>query len=172
MAQRRFHYDLAFEHYLRDRTMPYIAVDEARRALTSATGHAAPMKLKSFDFVVYSQNGRNLLVDVKGRKHAGRSVKRLDNWVTQGDVDSLERWEKIFGEGFVGAFAFLYWCETPPPDALFQETFECGGRWYAVLGITLADYRAFMRNRSQSWETLSMPAADFARLAQPFRELL
>ena len=30
MAQRRFHYEQAFEHYLRANRAPYVAVDEAK----------------------------------------------------------------------------------------------------------------------------------------------
>ena len=47
--------------------MPYVAVDEAKRALFSTA------KLKSFDFVVYSKTGPNLLVDVKGRSCRNRA---------------------------------------------------------------------------------------------------
>ena len=80
MVLRRFHYDLAFEHYLRQNGIPYVAVDEAKRALSGryASGQA-PAKLKSFDFVVYSEAGANLLVDVKGRKlsvRRGRAANR------------------------------------------------------------------------------------------------
>ena len=32
MAQRRFHYEQAFERYLRQHAIPYVAVDEAKRA--------------------------------------------------------------------------------------------------------------------------------------------
>ena len=46
---------------------PYVAVDEAKKALF------ANAQLKSFDFVVYSKNGPNLLVDVKGRKCRNRT---------------------------------------------------------------------------------------------------
>ena len=169
MALRRFHYDVAFEKYLREKQIPYVAVDEAKRALDKAY---PPVSLKSFDFVVYSQQGPNLLVDVKGRKHSGRSSKALDNWVTQNDVDSLVQWEKIFGNGFVGAFAFLYWCDVQPPDALFTEIFESGDRWYALLAITLTDYRAHLKRRSARWDTVNMPAERFAKLSRPLMELL
>lgn len=169
MAQRRFHYDLAFEQYLRTKAIPYVAVDEAKRALDKAY---PPVSLKSFDFVVYSQKGPNLLVDVKGRKHTGRSSKSLDNWVTQNDVDSLVQWEKIFGSGFEGAFAFLYWCDAQPPDALFMEVFESGERWYALLAITLADYRKHLKSRSQRWDTVNIPAEKFAKLSRPLMEML
>lgn len=172
MAQRRFHYDQAFEHYLREHAVPYVAVDEARRALAGADGKLAPMSLKNFDFVVYSKRGPNLLVDVKGRKHSGRSSKSLDNWVTAGDVESLSRWERIFGDGFVGCLAFLYWCDAQPPDALFTQVFTSGDRWYALLAVTLADYREHHRPRSERWGTVHMPAAQFARLSKPMSELL
>ena len=33
MAQRRFHYVQAFEHYLRANRIPYVAVDEAKKSL-------------------------------------------------------------------------------------------------------------------------------------------
>ena len=57
MADRTVHYEAAFEAYLREQGIPYVAVDEAKKALFSTA------KLKSFDFVVYSKNGRNLLVE-------------------------------------------------------------------------------------------------------------
>lgn len=169
MAQRHIHYDHAFEQYLRDRAVPYIAVDEAKRALQNTH---PPSSLKSFDFVAYSQHGPNLLIDVKGRKHTGKSRKSFDNWVTLGDVESLEKWEQLFGAGFTGLFAFLYWCQEPPADVLFQETFTCGDRWYAVLGVRLSDYKAHMKRRSPKWETVCLPAKNFAEIARPLRELI
>ncbi len=201
LAQRRFHYEQAFECYLRENTIPYVAVDEAKRALApvshdeppSATSQASTgsqgnigvgvrsmrgrrlpgeTRLKSFDFVVYSQTGPNLLVDVKGRKHSGRTGKAFDNWVTQGDVDGLLQWERLFGEGFTGVFAFLYWCESPPPDALFMEVFTHQQRWYALLAVKLSEYRLRMKQRSPRWGTVNLPAAEFAKLAVPMRELL
>ncbi len=188
MAQRRFHYEVAFEQYLRERAIPYVAVDEAKRALHRETSRAAspdaaatrlgadpdaaPDRLKSFDFVVYSDTGPNLLVDVKGRKHTGRSNRSLDNWVTDADVQSLETWQRLFGQGFDSAFAFLYWCAAPPPGALFQEVFTSGDRWYAVLAIRLADYRSHMRVRSPRWKTVSLPAKHFADHSVTLREML
>lgn len=181
MANRRFHYDRAFEHYLRANAIPYIAVDEAKRALSAAGGHQAAadagagriaQKLKSFDFVVYSQRHRNLLIDVKGRKHAGTTGKAFQNWVTRDDVACLERWAGIFGKDFDPAFAFLFWCDAQPPDALFHEVFAYGERWYAVLAVRLADYRQHMRDRSAKWDTVSIPARAFEQLSVPLKELL
>ena len=169
MAQRRFHYELAFEHYLRSNAIPYVAVDEAKRALQ---GRDLRVTLKSFDFVVYSQAASNLLVDVKGRKHSGKTGNSLQNWVTEEDVSSLTEWAKIFGTGFEPAFVFMFWCEAEPPDALFQEMFEFGERWYAVLAMRLNDYKAHQKPRSARWGTVSVPAKAFSDAARPLKEML
>lgn len=169
MAHRRFHYDRAFEHYLRANGIPYVAVDEAKRALHGRGGN---LKLKSFDFVVYSESGDNLLIDVKGRKHSGRTGKSLQNWVTRDDVDSLKQWADIFGRGFTPAFVFLFWCDAMPPDALFLEVYEFEGRWYSVLAVRVAEYEQFMRRRSAKWDTVSIPAEVFGRLSVPLKQLL
>jgi hypothetical protein len=178
MAQRRFHYEQAFEHYLRANRIPYVAVDEAKKALLPAED--AMSTIKSFDFVVYGPEGRNLLLDVKGRKLAARPRKvggtgacgaggrRLENWVTREDVEGLERWGRLFGPGFEPAFVFMYWCECQPPDALFEEIFEFAGRWYALRETTLADYRREMQRRSPRWDTLCVPTAAFNRISRPF----
>jgi hypothetical protein len=172
MAVSRFHYERAFEHYLRSKAIPYVAVDEARRAIASSGHDATSNGLKNFDYVVYSESGPNLLVDVKGRKCSGRPSGSFQNWVTADDVDSLIQWRGIFGQGFDAAFAFLFWCDAAPPDALFHEVFEFGGKWYAVLAMTLDDYRSAMRPRSVKWETVDLPAAVFRDRAQPLEVLL
>lgn len=171
MAQRRFHYEVAFEHYLRSNAIPYVAVDEAKRTLT-ARGSTAPKGLKSFDFVVYSKGGLNLLADVKGRKHSGKAGRSLQNWVTAEDVDSLAKWSQIFGVEFEPAFVFMFWCEVQPPDALFHEVFSFNDRWYAVMAVKLGDYRQHMRQRSPKWGTVNIPAETFARIALPLKTLL
>ncbi len=61
MAHRNIHYEAAFEDYLRCMGSPYVAVDEAKRAIFAETS------IKNFDFLVYSDSGVNLLTDVKGR---------------------------------------------------------------------------------------------------------
>jgi hypothetical protein len=62
MAKRDNHYEAAFEEYLRHRQIPYVAVDEKKRALL---GDAS---LKSLDFIVSTPLGTSRLVDVKGRR--------------------------------------------------------------------------------------------------------
>ncbi|MDX9911325.1 MAG: HYExAFE family protein [Phycisphaerales bacterium] len=176
MAQRRHHYDQAFEKYLRERRIPYVAVNEARRALFGGDGPAlratdeagATRSLKSFDFVIYGPE-RNLLLEVKGRKiaYGASTTARLESWVTMDDVSGLERWERLFGEGFEAALAFLYWCEAPPPDGLFQEMVEHRGRWYAVRAVRVSEYARHMVVRSPRWRTVHVPGEAFVRISQP-----
>jgi hypothetical protein len=191
MAQRRFHYEQSFEHYLRANRVPYVAVDEAKKALMPAPGRsttrpaastAAPEpvrnSLKSFDFVVYAPQ-RNLLVDVKGRMfgkaHSAtpQSNRRYESWVTMDDVESMRHWQRLFGNDFQAVFVFAYCLRQQPPDALFDELFAFGDRWYALRDVTLADYEQAMVQRSSKWQTVHVPAAAFARISRPFsaREL-
>lgn len=176
MAQRRFHYEQAFEHYLRANRIPYVAVDEAKKSLlpkTAAGEPAAPLKLKSFDFVVYAAD-RNLLVDVKGRMFGTTAAKsslsdrRLESWVTIDDVDGLSKWQELFGSGFEATFVFAYCLRQQPPDALFEECFSHGGKWYALREVPLAAYRREMVTRSQRWKTVHLPTEAFARISRPF----
>ncbi|MEK6701872.1 MAG: HYExAFE family protein [Planctomycetota bacterium] len=198
MAQRRHHYEHAFEAYLRERRVPYVAVDEARKALIPHShgeelreshevneGPADPLPeaaLKSFDFVIYGQ-GSNLLIEVKGRRIGRRTfrsgegqvsppraggVGRLETWVTLDDIESLTAWGRLFGPEFAAAFVFVYWCDEQPPDALFEEIFEHRGKWYALRAITLADYVTAMRVRSLRWRTVHMPRSAFDRLSHSF----
>lgn len=187
MAQRRFHYERAFEEFLRSRRIPYVAVDEARKALlpdgaslrlAPASGESQPgtghpgAALKSFDFVIYGDSGSNLLIDVKGRRvapsRAGGLTARLESWVTLDDIASLRTWQELFGPGFEAAFVFVYWCEVQPPDALFQEIMEHRGAWYALRAVRLDEYQRVMKVRSPRWGTVDIAPAIFERVSQPF----
>lgn len=165
MADRSIHYEAAFEAMLRQRGIPYVAVDEAKRALF------ANAKLKCFDFVVYCNKGPNLLIDVKGRQRrdAGKATS-FQTWATQQDVADLIQWEQVFGEGFKALFAFVYWIDPPlqPEDGMFQHK----DRWYWMFGIDLSEYQSHMRRRSAKWETVSLPMADFRSLARPLDKWL
>ncbi len=185
MVQRRFHYEKAFEHYLRTNHIAYIAVDEAKRTLLRPDQQAAaPRRLKAFDFVVYTESS-NQLIDVKGRKcrvikkkkpnqntlldiaPERTRVGRLDSWVTLDDVESLTKWEELFGNGFKAYFVFLYWCESQPADALFQEIFSFDDRWYALRSVPVDLYQKHMKQRSAKWGTVDIPVRDFEVISSP-----
>lgn len=165
MADRKVHYEAAFESFLREKGIPYVAVDEAKKALFSNA------KLKSFDFVVYSKAGPNLLVDVKGRQFRGSTSHRgFESWTTQRDVEDLMQWEQVFGEGFRAVLAFIYWID--PPVAPEPGMYCFRDRWYLLMGIDLAEYRNHMRRRSVRWETVALSAEDFRLLARPLESWL
>ncbi|GIW75618.1 MAG: hypothetical protein KatS3mg104_0681 [Phycisphaerae bacterium] len=165
MANRLVHYEAAFEEYLRSRKIPYVAVDEAKKTLF------ADASLKSFDFVVYSSKGPNLLVDVKGRKARTQTVHRgYESWTTQQDVEDLVQWQEVFGTGFCAILAFVYWIEPPLlPEA---SMFEFKERWYQLMGIDLNQYRHHMRRRSPKWGTVCLSREDFHQLARPIETWL
>ncbi len=162
---RSIHYEAAFEAHLRSKGIPYVAVDEAKKALFSDA------KLKSFDFVVYSKAGPNLLVDVKGRSMQNKGMRgSFESWATQQDVDDLIQWQQVFGDNFKAVFVFLYWIDPPlMPEA---GMFEHQERWYLPMAVELEAYRQHMRQRSPKWETVALPAEDFRSLARPMSEWL
>ena len=169
MADRSVHYEAAFEAFLREKGIPCVAVDEAKKALF------ANAKLKSFDFVVYSKDGTgpNLLVDVKGRQALGRgpgSRRNFETWTTEQDVIDLMQWEQVFGDGYKAVLTFIYWIDPPltPEPGMFCHK----GRWYWLMGVDLAEYRNHMRRRSAKWETVCLPAEDFRSLARPIESWL
>jgi hypothetical protein len=162
------HYEAAFEACLRSRQVPYVAVDEAKRAAFRDA------KLKSFDFIVYSNNSTNWLVDVKGRRWAARKGSRKpawENWVTQADIDGLEQWEEVFGVGFRALLLFAYWLQAeaePPPEIVYSYRDER----YVFAGVPLEEYKLHARVRSPKWGTVNMPTAEFARHVRPLAEWL
>lgn len=165
MADRKVHYEAAFEAFIRGKGIPCVAVDEAKKAVFASA------KLKSFDFVVYSQKGTNLLVDVKGRQMRSTSGQgSFQTWTTRQDVDDLAQWEQVFGQGFLALFAFVYWID--PPLVPEEGMFEHAARWYWAFGVELQEYRQFMRRRSAKWDTVSLAIADFRSLARPIGDWL
>lgn len=165
MADRTIHYEAAFESLLRERRIPYVCVDEAKMALFAHT------KLKSFDFVVHSKAGPNLLVDVKGRSLRDRAARSgFESWSPEQDVTDLLEWEQLFGTGFQAILAFVYWIDPPlvPEDGMFSFR----DKWYLAMGIRLDEYRAHMRRRSAKWSTVCLRAADFRSVAKPLDAFL
>ncbi|MBT3278404.1 MAG: HYExAFE family protein [Phycisphaerales bacterium] len=172
MTKRNNHYEVAFEDYLRSRTLAYVAVDEARKALH---GRVA---LKNFDFVVYSESSVNLLVDVKGRKFPdtlpGRRehLRAWENWITLDDADSLSQWADVFGRDFSPLLVFAYWIQGPPQRCPFDELHWFRGRWYAFMAVDLEAYLAEAHTRSERWGTLSVSPHTFCSLAQDVADFL
>jgi len=165
MANRKVIYEACFEDYLRTAGVPYVAVDEAKKALF------AGVRLKSFDFVVYSASGANLLVDVKGRRfpYERAGGRRLENWTTREDLESLAQWEEVFGSGFAGLLAFCYHLTRPEAAETFEVVHLFRGEYYALVGVHRGAYAGAARPRSRAWNTVSVPTRTFRELVRPIR---
>jgi hypothetical protein len=142
-----------------------VAVDEAKKALF------AGVRLKSFDFVVYSATGTNLLVDVKGRRfpYERAGSHRWENWTTREDLESLAQWEEVFGSGFAGLLAFCYHLMHPEAAEGFEVVHLFRGEYYALVGVYRDAYAAAARPRSRAWNTVSVPTRTFRELVRPIR---
>jgi hypothetical protein len=161
-------YEAAFEHYLQARQVPYVAVDEAKRAAFRDA------KLKTFDFIVYSAGGTNWLVDIKGRRwvaRKGSSRPAWENWVTQADLDGLTQWQAVFGPGFAALLVFAYRLDAdgePPAEVVH----EYRGARYVFAGVPLDEYATAARLRSPKWGTVNLPVREFARHVRPIADWL
>lgn len=162
------HYEAAFEDYLQTRGIPYVAVDEAKRAAFRDA------KLKSFDFIVYSARGANWLVDIKGRRYATRKNATKPawvNWATQQDLEALQQWEEVFGDGFRALLVFAYHIQTDatPPAELIHPFRDSS---YVFAGVPVADYALHARVRSPKWGTVNLPTKVFAEFVRPIEDWL
>lgn len=172
MMYRNVHYEAAFEDYLQAKGWPYVAVDEAKKAVFGA------VSIKSFDFLLYSASGPNLLVNVKGRKFpdtgggANSSSRAWENWITTRDAEDLGKWQTVFGGEFNPVLVFAYWLQGPPARAPFRDVHLFGARHYAFMAVPLTDYLAEAKQRSSKWQTISIPSGKFASLARYVDEML
>lgn len=171
MTRRHIHYEAAFEDLLRATGTPYVAVDEAKRAIFAGA------RIGSFDFLVYRPDGTGLFVDVKGRKfpYITRSGRRYwENWVPREDLDHMDAWDRVLADKFTGLFVFAYWLTGPEetwpiPESQIHSFRE---EQYAFLAVAVADYRKHCRARSAKWDTVSVPVATFRKLVVPMTQLL
>ncbi len=167
MANRDNHYEAAFEAFLRERQVPYVAVDETRRALMGGDS------LKSLDFIVSASGGSRWLVDVKGRLFpSGEQRQYWKNWSTRDDLVSLAQWESLFGEGFSGLFVFAY-CVVGDRAPLPEEAlFVFRQQRYGFIAIRLSEYAQEARQISPKWDTVALPTHRFRHLARPLENYL
>jgi hypothetical protein len=167
MANRTNHYEAALEAYLRALRIPYLAIDETRRSLLGERS------VKNLDFVVTAPGGASWLVDVKGRRFpAGRGRQFWKNWSTQDDLESMSRWQELFGPRAAGLFVFAYHLvgrESPVPT---DQVFAFRQELYGFVGIRHADYVQHARPISARWQTINLPTQTFRQLARPLKHWL
>src|SRR6185503_12145856 len=102
-----------------------------------------------------------LLIDVKGRRFpAGPESKPRrvwECWSTQEDIDGLQSWVELFGNGYQGLLVFLYHLQAQvevPGDTADLWTWR--GKRYLLRAVAIDDYRRHMRVRSPKWGTVSV----------------
>jgi hypothetical protein len=162
------HYEAAFEAYLQEQRLCYMAVNERRRSVYRQ------QPIKNLDFVVYSDSDARLLIDVKGRRFPMAGSRKVwESWATQEDVDGLLGWLERFGPGYEALLLFMY--HLVPPVEMAADTpdlWEWRGRNYLLRAVRVEDYREHMRVRSPKWRTVSLPGTAFRELVRPFRHFL
>src|SRR4030042_152608 len=157
------HYEQAFENWLIDHHIEYVAIDEYK---TAEFGHP---EIKSFDFLLHLADGQIIITEVKGRSYRGITLKKLagfECWVTTEDIEGLSKWHEILGAQSpqTGAvFVFAYKIENVDVDFDGREFFEFDANRYVFFCIKLEDYRKFMRRRSPRWKTVTLPADKFRK---------
>jgi len=163
------HYERAFENWLVDNRVQYVAVDESKKA---AFGRS---KIKSFDFLLYPSAGRKLIAEVKGRLFKGTTLANLSGlqcWVTADDIEAMIGWQRLFGEDHRAVFIFAYRIEQADVDFDGRDYYEFDGSRYVFFAVGLDDYRQFMKLRSPKWRTVTLGAESFRRCAVQMQQLL
>lgn len=172
MTQKNLHYEAAFEDYLRSSRIAYIPVDETKKTLFGR------MSLKSFDFMVFPDQGKSLIIDVKGRKFPELKPGKTtgsgawENWVTEDDISGLKTWQHIMGSDSESIFVFAYWVQGAAHNAPFDNLHMFRGKNYAFSAVKIDDYTKHSRTRSQKWRTVSVPVAKFIPLVTDLDELV
>jgi hypothetical protein len=153
------HYEQAFQGWLHESGIRYIAIDQQKRAAFART------RVKSFDLLIYPRGTDDVFIaEVKGKKFGGTSLSGLSgmqNWVTMEDIRGLKTWEEALGEGHKGVFVFVYELVMLDVDLDGREAWESGGRRYVFFCVKLEDYLSWMTVRSTQWRTLFLPARGF-----------
>ena len=160
------HYEVAFEMFLRERRIPFLAVGERLRSQLEDGS-----TLKNPDFVVSPSGRSSLVIDVKGRRFPGAGGY-WKHWSTRDDLLGLKRWETVFGDRFSALFVFAYLIcgnRSPVPE---ERLFSFRKRRYAFVAMPLSMYLSEIRLLSPRWQTFAMPTARFRELARPFEEFI
>ena len=163
------HYEKAFEDWLKDNRIQYLAVDQQKRTAFSKS------KIKSFDFLFYTSDKRAYIAEIKGRKFTSKTFTAfgsLPNWVTIDDIQGLENWVKIFGEKYRGLFVFVYNLKNIDVDTDGREIFEFGHGRYVFVAVELSDYCKGQTLRSKKWKTVHLPAEYYKSCAISMDELI
>ena len=163
------HYERAFQNWLIDNRIEYAALNGHEAVWLKHSG------IKSFDFLLQLPGGEKIIAEVKGRKFKGTSLAKLASlecWVTADDIEGMTKWQKIFGSDCKSVFVFVYKIENIDVDFDGRDFFDFDDNRYVFLCVGLDDYRAFRKQRSPKWQTVTMPAEKFRQCAVQLAEYL
>ena len=167
MAKRSNHYERAFESYLREHRVAYVAVNEQRRSLLPQGS------LKSLDFIVTPTDTVTLLIDIKGRRFPSgeRHKQYWRNWSTWDDLQSMAQWQDKLGLGSCSLLVFAFDIVDTKSPVAADQLYHFNDHRYAFLAIRVADYIQFCRPLSAKWQTVSLPTQLFRQAAFPMASL-
>ena len=69
-------------------------------------------------------------------------------------------------------FLFMYHWPDRPEASPLKDMMLHHEKWNGMLAISVAEYREFMKPRSEARGKVHLPAKEFRRLARPFEEWL
>ena len=142
MVKRWYHQEVAFEHFLRNRDLSYLAVDEAKRPVSVD---------KNFDFLVLTKS-KAYAIDVKGKQIPYKGGGFLwETWIHQKDLTGLRLLEDMLKPLFrcevESLIAYVYWIR----EAVFLEDFETvfkhRGKKYGIKAITISEFEKHKKPR-------------------------
>ncbi len=157
------HYERAFESWLRQRRVPYVAIEQVRRSADKDG------PIKSFDFLVHSGR-RHWVVDVKGKRFPAASGTRetwWENWIHLADIEGLFAWEQHFGAGYEALLVYAYWLQIPAGGPAVPATLSFDGRDYLLVAVPVRKFAEHCRRRSTRWKAVHVPEKTFTKLIRP-----
>lgn len=167
------HYELMFENFLRKNNFLYIAINEAKRPVFNGE------RIKNFDFIVVSKNGKLVLIDIKGKQFPYESKygkNYWENWIEIDDGKFLKMWSKIFGNNAIGILVFAYLIKYKEDEKYFKDIFTFKRNKYGLIAIEINEYLKHSKPRSKSgkgtFNTISVSREKLAKLVKPISYFL
>ncbi len=166
------HYELAFENFLRDKGLLYIAVNEAKRPIYKG------QRVKNFDFIIYT--GRSMiLADIKGKQFPYESKlgrNYWENWIGLDDGKYLALWKRIFGGQTKGLIIFVYLIKYKQDLNSFKDVYKFKGKYYGLAAIEIDKYLDNSKPRSKhgkgTFNAISISREKMPLLTKPLSHFL
>jgi hypothetical protein len=165
LVKRSVPQEVAFEHYLRDKEVSYLAINEAKRPIAID---------KNFDFLILT-GSRVLVTEVKGKQipYKGGSGFLWETWIHPKDLTGLRQWEDMFGSllrcPVESLLAYVYLINDKAYLGDFQTTYKYLGKIYGIKAITITEFEKHKKIRGgfstekEEWELPRKQAKDLLK---------